>query len=180
MFSELLNPSEIKPPEFRCAHCGGELEIFNDPKTKRLTRHRRRALMTCTKCGELQVTADPIFEKKRHRIARIIAWVGAILFLIIEVVSNIARFTDDPFSGPWFILGMLTLAGAFLVGMVCVYAVQVILPGDAKDRLGAAMSGMMLLALLLWFVWMMHRSPRTLMPRSTPNSPSPPVQSSPP
>jgi hypothetical protein len=169
MFLETTNPSEIQPPVIRCAYCGGELEIFNDPKTNTLTRHRRRALMKCTRCGELQVTADPIFEKKRHRIAKVIAWVGAILFLIVEIVVEYVRFTEDPLSGPWLILGMLTLSGAVLMGLVCMYAVQVILPGDAKDRLGAALLGLMLLTLLLGFLWMLHKSPRKLSLRNMPN-----------
>lgn len=180
MFSDLLNPSEIKPPEFRCAHCGGELEIFNDPKTNVLARHRRRALMKCTQCGELQVTADPIFENKRHRIARIIAWVGATLFLVVEIVTEYMRFTEDPLSVPWFIQGLMTLICAALAGLVCMSTVQVILPGKPKERFGSALSGLLVLALLLWFVWILHSSSNTRAPRSTPNSPSPPVQSSPP
>lgn len=174
MFSDLINPTEIKPPELRCKQCGEELAIYEDRKTDKLIRHRRRALMKCTRCGELQVTADPIFERKRHRIARVIAWVGAVLFLFVEIIVEYVRFTEDPLSGPWFILGMMTLTGAVLAGLVCMYTVQVILPGDAKDRLGAAMSGLMMLAVLLGIVWMLYKSPGKFSLRDTPNPPMTP------
>lgn len=176
--SDLLNPSEITPPELRCTRCGGELEIFNDSKTKRLTRHRRRALMKCKQCGELQITSDPIFEKKRHRIARVIAWIGATLFLIVEIVTEHIRFTENPLTGPWFIQGLMTLICAALAGLVCMSTVQVILPGKPKERFGSALSGLLVLALLLWFVWMLHKSPNTLAPRNAAHSLSPPVPSS--
>jgi len=174
MFSDLLNPTEIKPPELRCKQCGEELAIYEDRKTDKLSRHRRRALMKCTRCGELQVTADPIFEKKRHRLARVIAWVGAILFLIVEVVVEYVRFTEDSLSGPWFIHGLLVLICAALAGLVCMSAVQVILPGDAKERLGAALSGVLVLAMLLWFMWMMHKDLDKLSPRNSPTPPAAP------
>lgn len=172
MFSDLLNPTEIKPPEFRCAHCGGELEIYNDPKTNSLTRHRRRALMKCTQCGELRVTADPIFEKKRHRIARIIAWVGATLFLVVEIVTEYMRFTEDPLSVPWFIQGLMTLICAALAGLVCMSTAQVILPGKPNERFGSALSGLLVLALLLWFLWMLHKTPGMLSSRKMHSEPA--------
>lgn len=156
MLPETINPSKIQPPEIRCAHCGGELEIFNDPKTNSLTRHRRRALMKCTQCGELQVTADPIFENRRYRIARIIGWIGAVAFIIVEVITEHARFTDEPLSQPWFILSIMTLMLALITGLLCKSLVEAILPGKPPDRLAAVITGLMMLAALIGMLFVMR------------------------
>lgn len=173
MFSDLLNPTEIKPPELRCKQCGEDLAIYEDRKTDKLIRHRRRALMKCTRCGELQVTADPIFENRRYRIARIIGWIGATAFIIVEVITEHARFTDEPLSQPWFVLSIITLMLGLITGLLCKSLVEAILPGKPPDRLAAVITGLMMLAALIGMLFVMRSTLASLDRNRAGPSPTP-------
>jgi hypothetical protein len=105
--------------------------------------------MQCEQCGELQVTPDPVYEARRHRAARIVAWLGAVCFFVASIIDNCRGLWSQALSTNWCIFLILLVGATVLFSMICRCAVEVILPGDARKRFEAAMTGVFFLAFFL-------------------------------
>lgn len=170
----------MHPPEQVCRKCRGALAIRADTRTGAAVRAGGRALMQCVECGEMQVAPDPMFEARRHRIARLVGWLGAACYVVGMTIYNYGALIRQSVSHTTFVYLLLLMMSTVMFALACRSLVGVILPGNARERFEYAVVCVFFLAAFCLTVFFFVEAPRSLrsVPAVPATSPAPSVPQS--